>query len=136
MKKLCAVLALALLSIGLLVACGKKDTTTGAVPQGEPIPEDTSTNEEAIEETEPDVPPAEGMVRSFLSNKWIDETVANTRPIAVMFPTDKTAQPQYGISHADVLYECMEEGGISRQMGIIQDWESLDKIGNIRSCRL
>ena len=59
MKKLCAVLALALLSIGLLVACGKKDTTTNAIPQGEPIPEDTSTNEEAIEETEPYVPPAE-----------------------------------------------------------------------------
>ena len=48
MKKLCAVLALTLLSMSLLVACGKKDTTTDAVPQGEPIPEDTSTNEEAI----------------------------------------------------------------------------------------
>ena len=136
MKKLCAVLALTLLSMSLLVACGKKDTTTDVALQGEPIPEDTSTNEEVVEEAEPDVPPTEGMVRSFLSNEWIDETVANTRPIAVMFPTDKTAQPQYGISHADVLYECMEEGGISRQMGIIQDWESLDKIGNIRSCRL
>ena len=103
MKKLCTLLALMLLSVGLLVACGKKDTTTNVDIQGEPIPEDTTTNGEVVEDTEPETPPQEGMVRSFLSNEWIDETVANTRPIAVMFPTDKTAQPQYGISHADVL---------------------------------
>ena len=138
MKKFCVLLALTLLSASTLIACGKNDTTADNIIQGEPIPEgDTSaTTPDEEGETEPDVAPEEGMVRSFLSNEWIYEDVAGTRPVAVMFPTDKTAQPQYGISHADVLYECMEEGGISRQMGIIQDWESLDKIGNIRSCRL
>lgn len=138
MKKFCALLALMLLSASTLIACGKDDTPADNPIQSEPIPEDTvsTLTPDDEEETEPDIPPAEGMVRSFLSNEWISEDVAGTRPIAVMFPTDKTAQPQYGISHADVLYECMEEGGISRQMGIIQDWESLEKIGNIRSCRL
>ena len=60
MKKLCAILALTLLSIGLLVACGKKDTTTDVTIQGEPIPDASSTTEDIVEETEPDIPPAEG----------------------------------------------------------------------------
>lgn len=139
MKKICALFALMLLSVSVFVACGKKDDTPANKEViGEPIPDETTGDVSDSTDTEEDTetPPEEGMVRSFLSNEWVTEEVANTRPIAVMFPTDKSAQPQYGISHADVLYECMEEGGISRQMGIIQDWESLDKIGNIRSCRL
>ena len=52
-----------------------------------------------------------------------------------MMPTDKVAQPSYGISNAKVLYEIMEEGDISRQMAIIDNWTGLSKIGNVRSCR-
>ncbi len=137
MKKICALFALMLLSVGMLTACGDEDTPTGNTVVGEPIPDESSSdNADGVTTTDSELPPEEGMVRSSLTNEWIDEEVENTRPIAVMFPTDKAAQPQYGISHVDVLYECMEEGGISRQMGIIKDWESLDKIGNIRSCRL
>lgn len=128
-------MALLLLSMGILSACGNEDTPAGNVIEGEDIPEDDNTGKDNTPSVS-DTAPQEGMVRSFLSNEWVTEEVSNTRPIAVMFPTDKTAQPQYGISHAGVLYECMEEGGISRQMGIIQDWDSLEKIGNIRSCRL
>lgn len=76
-----------------------------------------------------------GYVRSVYTNEWIPEAQAATRPIAVMMPTDKVAQPSYGISSADILYEVMEEGGISRQMAIISNWTGLSKIGNIRSCR-
>lgn len=64
------------------------------------------------------------------------EALANQRPIAVMMPTDAACQPNYGISRADVLYEMMEEGGISRQMAIINDWKGMERIGNLRSCRL
>lgn len=77
-----------------------------------------------------------GMVRSVYTNEWVSAAQSMTRPIAVMMPTDKVAQPSYGISHAKVLYEIMEEGDISRQMAIIDDWQGLSKIGNIRSCRL
>lgn len=90
---------------------------------------------ETDDNTPSEQPPAEGMVHSSLTNEWIDEEVANARPIAVMFPTDRGSQPQYGIGLAGVLYECMEEGEMSRQMGIIEDWQDLEQIGNIRSCR-
>lgn len=74
-------------------------------------------------------------VRSVYTNEITTPEAAATRPIAIMMPTDKVAQPSYGISHAKVLYEIMEEGDISRQMAVIDDWQGLSKIGNIRSCR-
>lgn len=74
--------------------------------------------------------------RSVYTNEPVSAALANQRPLAVMFPTDTVAQPSYGIGNADVLYEIMEESGISRQMGIIQNWQGLSRIGNLRSCRL
>jgi len=75
-------------------------------------------------------------LRSVYTNEPTTAAKANLRPIAVMMPTDKVAQPSYGISKADVLYEIMEEGNISRQLAVINDWTGMARIGNIRSCRL
>ena len=72
---------------------------------------------------------------SVLTGEEIDPELAAQRPIAVMYPIDKVAQPQYGLSNVDVFYEMPEEGNMSRQMGIIQDWQKLERIGNIRSIR-
>lgn len=74
-------------------------------------------------------------IRSVYTNEVITQAQATSRPIAVMMPTDKVAQPSYGISHAKILYEIMEEGNISRQLAVIDDWQGLSRIGNIRSCR-
>ena len=76
-----------------------------------------------------------GYVRSIYTNEPVTAAQAGQRPIAVMMPTDRAAQPSYGIGHAKVLYEIMEEGEISRQLAIIDDWQGLSRIGNIRSCR-
>lgn len=78
---------------------------------------------------------AEGEVRSVYTNELIPASLASLRPIAVMMPTDKAAQPSYGIGNAKILYEIMEEGNISRQLAIIDNWQELGQIGNIRSCR-
>src|SRR5260221_13460782 len=40
------------------------------------------------------------------------------RPIAVMIENHQEARPQSGLSRADVVYESVAEGGISRFMGI------------------
>lgn len=138
MKRLQVLLLVALSSSLLLFGCGKEAEET-AQPIVEPIVEAQPTSEEEDEEEveeaeDPDTPPAEGMVRSRLTNEWVDEDVANTRPIAVMIPNSKTAS-QYGISEADVLYECNVEGSMTRLMGVFEDWEDFEKLGNIRSCR-
>ncbi|MGN1147214.1 MAG: DUF3048 domain-containing protein [Lachnospiraceae bacterium] len=143
MKKKKLFLLLSLSAVLLLGGCGKDTEDAPIRPSdlAEPIatvtpePEQTAEETPAPEETLSDTPPEEGMVHSALTNEWVYEDVANSRPIAVMFPTDRGSQPQYGIGLAGVLYECMEEGEMSRQMGIIEDWEDLEQIGNIRSCR-
>ena len=140
MKKNKLILALSLVAVLLLGACGgDKETSVHPDDLAEPIGGESTVSDEPEttpeEEVPAEVPPAEGLVRSDLTHEWIDEALAASRPIAVMYPTDKAAQPQYNISQADVLYEAMEEGDISRQMALIQDWQDLERIGNIRSSR-
>ena len=40
-----------------------------------------------------------------------------------------------GIGQADVLYEFVVEGGITRMLAIFNDYDNLEKVGSIRSCR-
>ncbi|SEU27405.1 DUF3048 domain-containing protein [Paenibacillus sp. NFR01] len=57
------------------------------------------------------------------------------RPLAVMINNAPAARPQSGISEADVLYEVLAEGGITRLIGIFQSHSGVVKIGPIRSIR-
>lgn len=99
-------------------------------------PEDPQSTDSADLSTDEDsTPPQPGMVHSRLTNEWVDERVANTRPIAVMTPNEQNAQPQYGISIASVIYEANVEGRMTRLLALYEDWENLEKIGNIRSLR-
>ncbi|MFI3213225.1 MAG: DUF3048 domain-containing protein [Eubacteriales bacterium] len=138
MKKL-SVLTLAIISSTfLLFGCGSDESNTANMPEiiVEDIEASETVEEEITEvETDGDVPPEEGMVRSTLTNEWVDEEVASLRPIAVMIPNDASTIPQYNISNADIIYECLVEGGITRLMAIFEDWTELERIGNIRSCR-
>ena len=138
MKKLVVSMLLAMM---LMVGCSKGDGDD--IISGEDIgledgddAADDDADKDVLPEVDEDLPPEEGMVRSALTNEWITEEQSEARPIAVMMPTDREAQPQYGIGNADVLYEVMEEGNISRQLAVIDNWQELDKIGNVRSCRL
>lgn len=45
------------------------------------------------------------------------------------------AIPQAGIERADVVYEAPVEGAITRLMGIFEDYDGMEKIGSVRSCR-
>ena len=141
MKRLQVLFLVALSSSLLLFGCGKKEEETATQPIVEPIVEAQPQEEEATESTDeaegeedPDTPPAEGMVKSRLTNEWVDEEVAKTRPVAIMVPNSKTAS-QYGLSEASVLYECNVEGSMTRLMGVWENWKDLEKVGNIRSCR-
>lgn len=75
-----------------------------------------------------------GQARSLLTGKWIDKKAARKRPFAVMYNNIKIANPQSGISKASILYEAITEGGITRLMGLMEDF-NLERIGSIRSCR-
>lgn len=57
------------------------------------------------------------------------------RPVAVMLNNIKAAMPQHGVSQADILYEVLAEGGITRCMGLYTDIAAVEKLGSIRSAR-
>lgn len=133
------IISLLALSFGLMLSSCKSDNTEdlAAKPHLQPIIEDTTpTPEISGEITTPpeDVPPEAGMVRSRLTNEWISEEQNNLRPVALMIPNSSTAS-QFGISEADILYECNVEGSMTRLMAIIDNWQDYEKLGNIRSCR-
>lgn len=146
MKKMQVILLVALSSALLLSGCGQKQQeqkpeveppVTEQVKEEPEVPETPEEKEEQPENEETpeeDVPPEEGMVRSRITNEWVTEEVDNTRPVAVMMPNTRTAAP-YGISEADVLYECNVEGSITRLMAIFQDWSDFERLGNVRSSR-
>ena len=142
MKKNVLLAVLALSVSMLLFGCGdkKEDTAieevTLEVQPDTPVVNEPSadTTEEAVT-ADDDIPPQEGMVRSKLTNEWVSADIGSLRPLAVMIPNDKSALPQYNISNADILYECLVEGEMTRLMAIYGDWTSLERVGNIRSCR-
>ena len=76
-----------------------------------------------------------GMIRSYLTGQMIDVLQGNRRPLAVMMSNDKEARPQYGINRAGVVYEAPVEGGMNRYMALIEDYDNLERIGSVRSCR-
>lgn len=132
MKKprlLCLCLALLL----LLVSCGK---------QGEPSPPPTPTptpSTSAVPTPTPSAEPgpeASGPLNPLtgLPMEGEEETV-NARPVAIMLNNLKQALPQQGQSQADIIYECLEEGGITRMMGVYQSVKGIDMVGSIRSAR-
>jgi hypothetical protein len=135
----------ALLIAGALLcsACGSIDTPQSPIlPEGETGISQTlqdsgiqDTSDIQIVVEDDTQPPQEGMVRSPLTNEWVDAQVAETRPIAVMIPNESSAIPHYNLSNASVIYEANVEGRVTRLMAIFEDWEDLVRIGNIRSAR-
>ena len=73
--------------------------------------------------------------RSRITGKWIDKSTADNVPVAVMFSNVKAAMPQSSISEADIVFESLVEGGITRLCCVFENKPQLDKIGPVRSCR-
>nr|WP_318684927.1 DUF3048 domain-containing protein [uncultured Acetatifactor sp.] len=142
MKKIKIWLTLAA-SVAVLCACGQnQEPQSPIIVDEEPISTEASREEETASGSpssalaEDDTyPPREGMVRSRLTNEWVDEEVANTRPIAVITPNESAAIPHYNLSKASILYEANVEGRMTRMMALYEDWQDLEKIGNVRSLR-
>lgn len=128
MKRKIAGLCIIFMTALLCVGCKKEEEKPVEVPK-EP-------ESELVTETETETESHEGQVRSFYTGEWIDEDQAWNRPVAVMTENTHVTLPQYGLENADVIYECPVEGGITRLMAIYQNYEKMEKVGNVRSCRL
>lgn len=103
----------------------------GGEKKVEDKPEETTTVAETTTED-----PNAGKTVSFLTGEYVSAKRASKRPVAVMYNNIINAIPHSGISNADVLYEAPVEGSITRIMGIFDNYDKLEKIGSIRSCRI
>ena len=73
--------------------------------------------------------------RHPLTGIGMDEDISKLRPVAVMLNDLKAAQPQLGVSQADIIYEMPAEGGITRMVAIFQSLDGVGNLGSIRSTR-
>ena len=118
---------LALATALTLCACG--GSGDGSVPDSSE-PDEPDVSAFAPAEPEPVYPYA-----NPLTGEGLEEDISGKRPVAVMFNNLKAALPQIGVSQADVIYEIVAEGGITRMMGVFQDLEGVGDLGSIRSAR-
>jgi len=86
-----------------------------------------------VQGDEPDTTP-EGMTISRLTGLYICEEAAARRPIAVVYNNESRAMPQSGLMQADIIYEVLAEGSITRVVAIFQDFDA-SMIGPVRSTR-
>jgi hypothetical protein len=88
-----------------------------------------------ITHDEPDEPrsiesPLNG--RLFTKSEW--DNISKRYPVAVMIENHISARPQAGYNDADIVFEALAEGGITRTMPIF--WSNdVESIGPIRSAR-
>lgn len=138
---LCLGLALSL----FLPGCGNKyaeavnglPEETGQTQAEKPV-EVTAAQEETKAETEY-IPQeriaVDGKIQSYLTGEIRAVEQADRRPLAVMISNDKESWPHYGMGRAGVIYEVPVEGEMNRYMALLEDYDGLERIGSVRSCR-
>ena len=125
-----AVLASALL-LSLLAGC----TRPAEDPAGSSssLPDEPSVSVIAPADPEPE-PEADPFVNP-LTGEGCQTDMGKDRPVAVMLNNLEKALPQLGVSQADIIYEAVAEGGITRMLGVFQSVEGVGEIGSVRSAR-
>ncbi len=92
-----------------------------------------STKDVTVEVGEPkDV---ESPINGVLYTKPQAEIFMNRRPLAIMINNHVDARPQFGLTEADLIYEAVAEGGITRFLALFHTRDS-DKVGPVRSARI
>ena len=138
-KTMKRIFALLLALTMLFCACGQtpaETTPTTTVPETteatlppETTPPIETTVPPTTEATEP--PPVD---TNPLTGEALEE-VSDLRPVAIMINNISKAVPQCGISQADLLYEIVAEGSVTRFMAIFSDLSDVGVIGPVRSVR-
>lgn len=71
---------------------------------------------------------------SLLNGVMLPRDIYNRHPVAVMIENSPSARPQTGLTGADIVYEAVTEGGITRFMGVFSS-NLPTKAGPVRSAR-
>ncbi len=127
-------LLLWLLIFGLLLATGCQQKGSPATQTDVPVSSADSQTDPMPEV--PSEPEVELLANPLTGVKELQEGQQFNRPVAVMINNISVAQGvQCGLNDADIVYECLVEGGISRLMAVFYDVKSAGQIGSVRSAR-
>lgn len=148
------VLFLAFLMVASMAACGSEPAETTAPSTAAPttvpettvppttvpettVPQGTEDPEAIYDNVVPETTVAVEIDYPYtnpLTGKGQAEQQVN-RPFAAVINNIKAALPQHGVSKADIVYEILAEGGITRCLAIFTDISGVQKLGSIRSAR-
>jgi hypothetical protein len=121
-----SILLMLMVCVVLLSACSSKE-------QAQPVtPTPNNTGEESQINT-PETPLPTTYLNPLTGISMTQES--KRRPIAVMVNNAPQARPQTGLNSADIMYEVLAEGGITRLIAIYQSADVVTKIGPVRSIR-
>ena len=122
-KPIAALLCLLLLG-AVLFGCGKPELEEVSEPQ---------TTEAATTKPAETGPTTDYNRLTGLDN--LSKAGKGKRPVAIMINNIRAALPQYGIFDADLMFECVVEGGITRMMAVFADQTKIPNVCSVRSCR-
>ena len=113
-------------------------TPRTTIPVQTTEPKTTTTVEsKPVVTTKPVTPPETGAYINPLTGlKTSANNPSNKRPVAVVIDNISNAyRNQKGIYQADILYEALVAPGITRYLAVIEDYENVSDICNVRSGR-
>lgn len=121
-------LGILLMALMLASGCSKTDKTkTGSDTASQPVPvKQTSPVDQPPTLKDPAVNPLTGL--------QVEKANLNRAPLAVMVENSPAARPQSGLQQADIVYEAVAEGGITRFMAIFYGGD-VTQVGPVRSAR-
>ncbi len=123
MKKFIRLIGIVTITALGVVSCGNKNNE-----QSIENTDTTDTIENIEVKPEPKYNPLTGLEVS-------QDEILNRRPISIMINNSKTAIPQNGIGEADIIYEALAEGNITRLMAVYYNPFDVEYIGSVRSAR-
>lgn len=129
-------LIITLLSFLIFTGCTSGEVTEEQPAISEPEGEEI-TEEEPIEPEEEDKIAGMEVTGNIniLSGLEISDTVQNSRPIAIMVENSPDSRPQSGLINADIVFEVVDEGGVTRYVAIYSSHEA-EIVGPVRSARI
>ena len=118
MKKIITLFCLVCISTLFLIGCNKAEETSGKIESGD-------EKNKPVQEQEKNVFPFTGLETNDQMNQ---------RAVVVTINNQMPARPQSGLQKADIVYEMLAEGEITRFLAVYQS-EQPERVGPVRSAR-
>lgn len=132
-KQLASRMLAAVLCASLLTSC----MSAGETPEDISKLPSSVSSEPAVssQPEESSEPVADGPLNPLTGESGFPESAVGKRPVTVMVNNIGDALPQRGLAAADMIYEVVTEGGITRLMAVYADPDNIPYVGPVRSVR-